>query len=89
MKKVKFEELGKIIKKEAEKEFGGWYSDDIDDYMDEVTTEFIEEMGNNKTRNKQYIEITKVGKAPLIIEWEVVWGFDEYDMIESEEYYVY
>lgn len=89
MKKVKFEELGKIIKKEAEKEFGGWYSDNIRDYMDDMNEEFIEDLGDNKAKYKQYIEIAKVGKTPLIIEWEVVYTYDNDDMIENEEYYIY
>lgn len=88
MKKVNFEDLGKIIKKQAEKEHGGWYSDNIKDYMDDMNEEFIEDLGDNKTRNKQYIELTKTEKTPLIIEWEVVYTFDNNDMIESEEYYV-
>lgn len=88
MKKVNFEDLGKIIKEQAEREFGGWYSDNIRDYMDDINEEFIEDLEDNKTRNKQYVELTKTGKTPLIIEWEVVYTFDSNDMIESEEYYI-
>lgn len=88
MKKVNFEDLGKIIKEQAEKEFGGWYSDDTKDYMDDISEEFIEDLEHNKTRNKQYVELTKVEKTPLIIEWEVVYTFSDSDMIESEEYYI-
>ena len=88
MKKIKIKDLGEIIKEQAEKEFESWYSDDTRDYMDDIREEFIENLGANKTRNKQYIELTKTGKKPLIIEWEVIYTFDNNDMIESEEYYV-
>lgn len=70
MKKIKFEELGKYFKEEAEKEFGGWYSDDTNDWEEDIRS-----AQNNANYNENdgiyecHVEVTKNERAPLLIDF--------------------
>ena len=69
MKKIKFNELGEYISKKASEYFNRWYSPLIDDYLDDVKMEFDHEEEPKIYWYKYWIELTEVGKIPLIIEW--------------------
>lgn len=77
MKKLNYEELGKYLKSECEKEFKVWFSDYWRDYEEELLNANVDDEEGNL--QYQSIEIVYGGR-PIIIELI-------YD-IENGEYYI-
>lgn len=84
MKKISYNELGKYIKEKAGKEFGNWYSDNTNDYLEDVKEEYSEK----EDIYKCHIELTQKGYTPLIIEFYKKYILDDDEKIIDEEYYI-
>lgn len=88
MKKISYENLGSYFKKEAEKEFGGCYSNKTSDWLD-----YMRQAENNGIEDENglidcHIEVTKTGYPPLLIRLFIENLFDENDNYLDTNYYV-
>ena len=88
MRKIGYEFLGSYFKREAEKEFGGCYSDETSDWL-----EHMRRAENNGTEDENgliecHLEVTKTGHPPLLIDFTIKHIFDENDNVVRTEYYV-
>lgn len=72
MKKINYEELGKYLKSECEKEFGIWFSDYWRDYEEELTNANVIKEENGLIY--EYIEIVQNGK---ILNIELIYSPEE------------
>lgn len=72
MKKINYEELGKYLKSECEKEFGIWFSDYWRYYEEELTNANVIKEENGLIY--EYIEITQNGK---ILNIELIYSPEE------------
>lgn len=92
-KKVSYEEIGQNIGKIASKHFGCKYSDNIKDYEKDIRTEYIdtycEDNGEVIEHNNCYVELSEVGKIPLIIGWNEYLYFASVEHYEYMNYYTY
>lgn len=86
MKEVKWEDLGLYFKKEAEPYLGCWCSDDTNDYKDDFGSEPDYDEKENLYTIK--VEITKIGKEPLILEFYQRDDLDENDNVIDTHYYL-
>lgn len=88
LKRVSSEELGKYISNLASEYFDKYYSDNFMDYVEDIRTDTIRFVDDHFWYNC-HIELTKVGKEPLIIEFleeDVTNGNEE---ILEINYYIY
>ncbi|MCM1052435.1 MAG: hypothetical protein NC483_00435 [Ruminococcus sp.] len=79
MKKINYENLGAYFKKKAENEFGEWYSDNTNDWEEDISraenNAYYDEIEN---LYNCHLEVTKVAKAPLLIDFYVKY-YDDND----------
>lgn len=58
------QELGLYISEKAKNHFSRWYSDNVDDYMDDIRLDDA-----NDQHEYYHIELTEINKQPLIIKF--------------------
>lgn len=74
MKKLSYEELGRIIGDKASEYFERFYSDNLRDYMDDVRFNTIDD----DDLEEYTLEVYEVGKQPLLITF----------YMKDDEYYI-
>lgn len=89
MKKIDYEKLGAFFAGKAIDEFGGWYSSETYDWEEEIrNAESNANYNENEDIYECHLEVSKVGKTPLLIDFYKKDITDENDNYIDSEYYI-
>lgn len=84
MKKISYENLGKYFAEKASKEFGDWFSDDTNDWLEDIRQA---ESNSNYNEIEDFyncnLEVTKTGFQPLLINFYIKYSTDN-----NAEYFI-